>query len=228
MTVAKYAQTAIQEAVGMLHGEELWLTFSSVSERESFRTTFYKERRRLAKSLPAAAQQITISQKSDETGIYLILKKDEQKSSFSGIAYKVKPGASEPELVDLNIINEMQDKILQADKTARQGPMATLPLIQKQARVIMQMKEDGLIKPEYMNTPNAGLAEKLLKGELSWQDVEAEKEQPKIINGEPTLCAMIAAVREAGDLKTEYENLSDEEIAYKIINDGIPFEEIAK
>jgi hypothetical protein len=39
---------------------------------------------------------------------------------------------------------------------------------------------------------------------------------------------MIAAVRAAEALTPEYAALTDEEIAYKIINEGITFEELEK
>lgn len=236
MSRIRYAQDVLAEAASMSHGQELWLSFDSFSDRESMRTTLYKEKKKLARKMPSVAEKITISQRSDDKGIMLVLTKDELKKSFSGLAYIVTPETGEVEVRDLNKLQEVRKNVERKEAEYRTGPSLTATKLDRQTRNVYLWKKDGKIKDQYLQVPDAVIAERLLAGDLTWKEIqtpeswakeqETEQETPKQeLTGEPTLKEMLACMKEAGEITNPlYSEMTVGELAYQVVEKGVSFD----
>lgn len=225
MSAQIYCKNILDSLINGEDGDEIMLDFATQSERNTYRTTLYQERKKFARVFPGLAARITINQVSDDTGLFLRLRREFETKRFSGRFAIKKHATGEVKVIDLNTIDQLTATAKEVAKTA---PPA-LTEKQRITRVIGQMKEDGLIKAEFVLIPDESLADLLTSEQLSWETIERKKEEkPKAVSGEPTLCAMIAAMRAADALKPEYAASEDEEIAYKIVNEGLQFEELEK
>lgn len=174
MSVTVYARNILEQMVTADHGDKLMLSFATAGERDSLRTMLYRQKRELAKKMPALASRIIIKQISNEEGIFLLVEKDETLKSFSGVAVMQKAATGEIEEVDLTKLNILQREAMHAaDKAKRKNHSAEPSL----TRTIRLMQEDGAIKnPKYTDMRPDLLADLIVDGVLTMEDLEKNDE----------------------------------------------------
>ena len=237
MATSVYCKNILNHMLEAEHGEELMLDFGSHGERDSFRTTLYRERAKLAKMMPAAVEKIVIKQVSDENGIYLSVKKDQHRKQFSGKAALKKADGT---ITTLDLTNKDSLRTMATEAGINAPPVFTRR--QKHLRLLRNYKVDGKCRPEYIPVDSEILVDKLETGELTWEMIQtpeslaeeqafaSEKacteEKPKQeLSGEPTLKEMLTCMKEAGEITNPlFSEMTVGELAYQVVEKGVSFD----